>query len=133
MMTDTQGIPSHFVKTQRLETLIFFVAVFHLSGQESVKQHDQTFVTGNLSQVRASLGTRPLWQYASSGSSGNNQPFGVSLDALRGESLLFQFVVRFPTCEEDRGDCTKVFWTSYMGIVSATDRKTQHTVTYHLS
>jgi hypothetical protein len=60
MMTNTEGIPSHFVKTQRLETLIFFVAVFHLSGLESVKQHDQPLITGNLSQVRASLETGPL-------------------------------------------------------------------------
>jgi hypothetical protein len=59
-MTDTGSIPSQFVETQKLEILIFFVAMFHLSGPESVKQHDQPLIQGNLLQVRANLGTNPL-------------------------------------------------------------------------
>jgi hypothetical protein len=38
----TGGIPSHWVKTQRLETLIFFVAVFHLAGPKLVRENCQT-------------------------------------------------------------------------------------------
>jgi hypothetical protein len=107
MLTETDDIPSHFVKTQRLETLIFFVAVFHLAGPKLVRQNyqnDRPLVTGNLSQVKASLGTRPLCQYSRSGSSGNNEPFGVSFHTLGWENFPFRFVVRFPACKEDSDD-----------------------------
>jgi hypothetical protein len=60
MLTNTDGIPSHFVKTQRLETLISFIAIFHVSKPKSVRQNhqnDRPLVTGNLSQVEANLGT----------------------------------------------------------------------------
>jgi hypothetical protein len=128
MLRDTDGIPSHLVTTQELETLIVFVAISHLSGPKSVKencQHDQPLVTGNLSQVRASLGTSPLWQYLSSGSSENNESFAVSFHAF-GE-------VRFPVCDKHRDGRIQGFRASYIGIISGTDRETQHTVTDHLS
>jgi hypothetical protein len=50
MLTDIEGLPSQFGQTERLETLIFFVAVFYLSGPKSVRhnpQNCQPLVTGN--------------------------------------------------------------------------------------
>jgi TPR repeat protein len=44
MLTDIDGIPVHLAKVQRFETLIFFVAVFQMSGPKWVSQNHQLIV-----------------------------------------------------------------------------------------
>jgi hypothetical protein len=116
MLTDTDGIPSDLVNTQKLEILIFFVVVFHLPGPTSVRQNrhnDRHLVIGNLSQVRANLGIRPMWQYSSSGSSGNNKsPVFCSMHSEGGTSHIDLLSVALLVKR------TSIFMRKYFGHVT---------------